>query len=213
MQTTCVRAICHLSAVRATRSHLQMDGLIKLTLSMSEALCSSFLMVDRPLGPSPKRNTSRAGRESSAHSSENAHELFVSPTRQARVSLHSTRPRRARRRPSRRFFTTSSPKRPSRRLDVVEARIVSRIAPKRDLRVAKLFAPDLKAWGSKCDNLIETSKSSYAQTVLWSQAIHRARLDLDGLIWTSRQRDPDQCISVFEDRVSAADFNILGSTR
>lgn len=85
----------------------------------------------------------------------------------------------------------------------------SRIAPKRDLRVARLFAPDLKAWGLKRDDLIETSKSSYAQTVLWSQAVHRARLDLDGLIWTSRQCDPDQCTILFEDRVSEADFNIL----
>jgi hypothetical protein len=34
------------------------------------------------------------------------------------------------------------------RLDVVESRSVSRIAPKRDLLVAGLFAPDLKACGA-----------------------------------------------------------------
>ena len=94
------------------------------------------------------------------------------------------------------------------RLDVVELRSVSRISPKRDLLVAGLFAPDLKAWGLSRGELIETPKSTYGQTVLWAQAIHRARSDLDGLIWTSRQCDPDQCVILFEDRVSEANFDI-----
>ncbi|MGO9682620.1 MAG: RES family NAD+ phosphorylase [Beijerinckiaceae bacterium] len=94
------------------------------------------------------------------------------------------------------------------RLDVVESRSVSRIAPKRDLLVAGLFAPDLKVWGLSRGELIETPKSTYGQTVLWAQAIHRARSDLDGLIWTSRQCDPDQCVILFEDRVSEANFDI-----
>lgn len=92
------------------------------------------------------------------------------------------------------------------RLDVVESRSVSTVAPKRDLLVAGLFAPDLKAWGLSRGELIETPKSTYGQTVLWAQAIHRARLDLDGLIWTSRQCDPDQCVILFENRVTEADF-------
>ncbi len=94
------------------------------------------------------------------------------------------------------------------RLDVVESRSVSTIAPKRDLLVARLFAPDLKAWGLKRDDLIETPKSTYGQTVLWAQAIHRAQPDLDGLTWTSRQCDPDQCVILFGDRVSEVDFEI-----
>ena len=49
------------------------------------------------------------------------------------------------------------------RLDVVESRSVSAIAPKRDLRVAGLFAPDLKAWGLSRGELIDTPKSSYGQ--------------------------------------------------
>ena len=55
------------------------------------------------------------------------------------------------------------------RLDVVESRSVSRIAPKRDLMVAGLFAPDLKAWGLSRGELIETPKSTYAETVLWAR--------------------------------------------
>ncbi len=94
------------------------------------------------------------------------------------------------------------------RLDVVESRSVSAIAPKRDLMVAGLFAPDLKAWGLSRGELIDTPKSSYGQTVLWAQAIHRTGSDLDGLIWTSRQCDPDQCLVLFGDRVGEADFDV-----
>jgi hypothetical protein len=95
------------------------------------------------------------------------------------------------------------------RLDVVEARSVSRIAPKRDLVLARLFAPDLKAWGLSRTQLIETPKSTYGQTVLWAQAIHRACGDIDGLVWTSRQCDPDVCVILFEGRVSEPDCDVL----
>lgn len=94
------------------------------------------------------------------------------------------------------------------RLDVVESRSVSRIAPRRNLLVASLFAPDLKAWGLSRGELIETPKSTYGQTVPWAQAIHRARSDVDGLLWTSRQCDPDQCIILFEDRIRETDFDV-----
>lgn len=97
------------------------------------------------------------------------------------------------------------------RLDVVELRSVSRISPNRDLLVAGLFAPDLKAWGLSRGELIETPKSTYDRTVLWAQAIHHARPDIDGLIWTSRQCDPDQCMILFEDRVGEADFKVQDS--
>lgn len=95
------------------------------------------------------------------------------------------------------------------RLDVVETRSVSRIAPKRDLLLAGLFTPDLKAWGLRRGELIDTPKSTYGQTVLWAQAIHRARPDIDGLIWTSRQCDPDRCVILFEDRIRETDLDTL----
>ncbi|MDX8469975.1 RES family NAD+ phosphorylase [Mesorhizobium sp. VK23B] len=97
------------------------------------------------------------------------------------------------------------------RLDVIESRSVSRIAPKRDLLLAGLFAPDLKVWGISRGDLIETPKSTYGQTVLWAQAIHGARADVDGLLWTSRQCDPDRCVILFEDRVSEGDFQVHDS--
>ena len=94
------------------------------------------------------------------------------------------------------------------RLSVVESRCVSVIAPTRDLRLACLFTPDLKAWGLARNQLIDTPKSTYAQTVLWAEAIHASFDDVDGLIWTSRQCDPEQCVILFGDRVSATDFTV-----
>ncbi|NNU49271.1 RES family NAD+ phosphorylase [Rhizobium sp. WYCCWR 11279] len=97
------------------------------------------------------------------------------------------------------------------RLAVVEARTVSVVAPKRDLRLASLFAPDLKAWKLTRTDLIETPKSTYGETVLWAEAIHRARADVDGLIWTSRQCDPEQCIILFEDRMAEDRLDVVQS--
>lgn len=95
------------------------------------------------------------------------------------------------------------------RLSTVQSRSVSRISPKKDLSVARLYAPDLKAWGIARTNLIETSKATYRQTVLWAGALHAAYPDIDGLIWTSRQCDPERCLIFFGDRVQEADFTVL----
>jgi len=97
------------------------------------------------------------------------------------------------------------------RLASVQLRSVSRIKTKKDLPVACLYAPDLKIWGIARTNLIETSKATYATTVLWAQALHAAYRDLVGLIWTSRQCDPENCLVFFGDRVKEADFDIVDS--
>lgn len=96
------------------------------------------------------------------------------------------------------------------RLNNVEARTASTISPKRDLPLAALFAPDLKLWGGDRGQIIDTPKSSYARTVLWAKAIHKARPDLDGMIWTSRQCDPERCLVLFEDRIGEDDFEVVG---
>jgi RES domain len=95
------------------------------------------------------------------------------------------------------------------RLDIVEARSVSQITLKRDLRLAGLFTPDLKAWRLQRSQLIDTPKSTYDQTVLWAQAIHDAHANIDGLVWTSRQCDPEQCVVLFGDRAAEGDFDVL----
>ncbi|APO72608.1 RES domain-containing protein (plasmid) [Rhizobium gallicum] len=95
------------------------------------------------------------------------------------------------------------------RLSTIQSRSVSRIAPNKDLAVANLYSPDLKAWNIARTNLIETPKSSYLKTVLWAQALHTAFPDIKGLIWTSRQCDPASCLILFGDRVRESDFDVL----
>jgi hypothetical protein len=94
-------------------------------------------------------------------------------------------------------------------LNVVQARSVSRFAPRRDVRLAGLFTPDLKAWGIGRADLIDTSRDTYDQTVAWARAIHAAHSNLDGLIWTSRQCDPERCVIMFGDRIAEDAFDIL----
>jgi hypothetical protein len=93
----------------------------------------------------------------------------------------------------------------------VQSRRLSLIAPTRDLTLASLFAPDLKAWGLDRNQLIDTPKSTYAATVEWAKAIHNQFDHIDGLIWTSRQCDPDRCFIIFGDRASESDFEVRES--
>jgi hypothetical protein len=97
------------------------------------------------------------------------------------------------------------------RLATVEHRSASIVAPKRDLLLASLFSPDLKAWGLSRTDLIETPKSTYAEIASWAQALHHANAYIDGLIWTSRQCDPDQCVILFDDRLPEYQLEIVES--
>lgn len=92
---------------------------------------------------------------------------------------------------------------------VVESRLVSRITPRRDLCLAALFAPDLKAWGLRRADFIDTPKSTYDQSVLWARAVYNASHAVEGLVWTSVQCDPAQCVVLFGTRVLELDFEIV----
>jgi hypothetical protein len=96
---------------------------------------------------------------------------------------------------------------------LLESRTVSEIVPRRGLHLVQLFAPDLKAWGIPRNRLIDTPKSTYRDTAAWAEAIHGAHLAVDGLVWTSRQCDPDICLVLFGDRISASEFDIVESRR
>ncbi len=77
--------------------------------------------------------------------------------------------------------------------------------------MVSLYAPDLKAWKVSRTNLIETPKATYVKTVLWAKAIHAAFPNAKGLVWTSRQCDPDSAMIFFEDRVQETDFDVVDS--
>ena len=92
-------------------------------------------------------------------------------------------------------------------LHAVEERVQSVLETRRDMRLAALRAPELLSWGVNRRDLIESEASSYARTAAWAAAIHRCFPDIDGLVWTSRQCDPDSAYLFFGDRSGASDFS------
>lgn len=82
---------------------------------------------------------------------------------------------------------------------------------KRDLNIARLHAPDLRKWGLKPKDLSAAPSSEYDGTARWAEAIHHQFSDVDGLVWTSNQCDPNRCFLFFGDRVKDADFQCISS--
>lgn len=52
--------------------------------------------------------------------------------------------------------------------------------------------------------LIASAPIDYLDAARWAEAIHRQQSDVDGLVRMSRQRDPDQALMLFGDRVGKA---------
>lgn len=96
-------------------------------------------------------------------------------------------------------------------LTKVEELAGSRIEIDRDLKLARLFEPDLNKWGITRRSLIDTPPSSYPSTRTWAQAIHDADPTLDGMIWTSRRFDEEKCLLLFGTRVDESSIIALRS--
>ena len=91
----------------------------------------------------------------------------------------------------------------------VEVRAHSDIEVMRDLQLASLRQPDLLRWNISRDSLIATPTDLYGDTAQWAKAIHHQFPDVNGLLWTSNQCDPDTAYLFFGDRVASADFRIV----
>jgi len=80
------------------------------------------------------------------------------------------------------------------------------------LRLVKLYAPDLRRWQLSRADLIDTPAADYLQTAPWAKAIHGARTDAQGLVWTSRRFDPARAVVLFGDRIATSALQVA-STR
>lgn len=89
---------------------------------------------------------------------------------------------------------------------VIDRLHYSTIALTRDLKLARLFAANLSKWGLARTDLIDTPKSTYDQTRLWSPALHQCPRQPEGMIWVSRRYDEEKAMILFGDRVDAADL-------
>ena len=79
---------------------------------------------------------------------------------------------------------------------------------RRAIRLANLRAADLRKWNVTRADLIASPPTCYGLTVEWARAIHGRFPDVEGLIWTSNQCDPDDVLVLFGDRVAEADLEI-----
>lgn len=84
--------------------------------------------------------------------------------------------------------------------------LLSRITPRRDLRLAALYGHGLGRLGLARRDLIDSEAAHYAQTVAWAAALHAAPLGLDGLEWVSRQHDSSRALMLFCDRLAPEDL-------
>jgi hypothetical protein len=80
------------------------------------------------------------------------------------------------------------------RLSDIHTRSCSRVAPDRELRLAKMFDEGLSALG--CDNAIATGP--YEPCGLWSDALWDHREKPDGIAYRSRHDPAHLCFAVFE---------------
>lgn len=72
---------------------------------------------------------------------------------------------------------------------------------RRDLQLADLTSEGLHRLRVPKQELITSPSRDYLATAAWAQALHRQFPDLDGLLWMSRQRDRDQSLLLFGDRL------------
>lgn len=86
---------------------------------------------------------------------------------------------------------------------------VSSLSPARGLTLAQLYGLGLPRLGIARAELIASDVAEYPRTVLWAQALHAHRPDLDGLIWVSRQNDACFSLILFGDRVGDKDLQIV----
>ena len=89
-------------------------------------------------------------------------------------------------------------------LDDFASRAHGRIVPKRDLRLVNLTTDGLHRLKVPKAELIASAPIDYLDTARWAEAIHHQFPGVDGLVWMSRQRDRDQALMLFGDRVGAA---------
>ena len=79
----------------------------------------------------------------------------------------------------------------------------------RDLSLVALHGTGLRRVQVTHGELIECDASEYADTVLWSVALHDAASAPDGFCWRSRQHNDSLAIMLFGSRVAETDLVVV----
>jgi hypothetical protein len=100
---------------------------------------------------------------------------------------------------------------PKRRLlrSSLKTKLVSVIAPRRDLRLVQIHGYGLRRLELLRSDLIDSDASQYGRTAAWAQALHASSADVQGLVWVSRQHDTSLALVLFGDRVAREDLKVM----
>ena len=83
------------------------------------------------------------------------------------------------------------------------------VAPTRDLTLVALHGTGLRRLQVTNRDLIESDAAHYAETALWSLALHDDASTPDGLCWRSRQHNDSLALMLFGSRVSVDDLEVV----
>ncbi len=105
------------------------------------------------------------------------------------------------------------PVRGARRLAraALAGRVLSRIAPTRELRLIALHGYGLKRLGVTHGELIEAPASAYPWTAEWGAALHAAASDADGIVWMARRFTGRPALILFGDRVGGGELSVTSA--
>lgn len=84
---------------------------------------------------------------------------------------------------------------------------------RRPLKLASLYSADLMKFGLERQQVIDTPRSSYPTTRLWSPAVHQSDPATDGIIWVSRKYDQERALMLFGDRILPEAITPISSAR
>ena len=93
-------------------------------------------------------------------------------------------------------------------LDGFGIRGYGEIVPQRALQLVDLTTDGLHRLKIPKSELINSAPIDYLKTAKWAEAIHKLFPQVDGMVWMSRQRDRDQAVVLFGDRIGS---NLAGS--
>jgi RES domain len=89
-------------------------------------------------------------------------------------------------------------------LDDFSNRAHGMVVSSRDLQLVNLTTDGLHRLKVPKAELITSAPIDYLDTARWAEAIHRQFVNVDGLVWMSRQRDRDEAVILFGDRAGKA---------
>lgn len=85
-----------------------------------------------------------------------------------------------------------------------EGRAHRQLVPLRSLQLVNLTTDGLHRLKVPKAELVASPPIDYIDTACWAEASHHQYPEVDGLFWMSRQRDRDQALVLFGDRVGSA---------